>query len=87
MIDTTTTYVMEGTTVRVPLNVKSDDVWGENFVFGDVPAGDYQVVVNVNGLKLSKDVSVRAGTTSGIDLGQVPTGPPTPINPLGTEAP
>ncbi len=87
VIDTTTTYVMEGTTVRVPLNVKSDDVWGENFVFGDVPAGDYQVVVNVNGLKLSKDVTVRAGTTSGIDLGQVPTGPPTPINPLGTQAP
>jgi|SRR5450432_447031 murein DD-endopeptidase MepM/ murein hydrolase activator NlpD len=87
VIDTTTTYVMESTTVRFPLNVKSDDVWGENFVFGDVPAGDYQVTVNVGGLKLSKDVTVRAGTTSDVDLGQVPIGPPTPTDQVGTAAP
>ncbi len=76
-IDTTATYVhphRPGTSI---LGVTPDDYWNENFVFGDVPEGDYQVVVNVNGVRLAKDVTVRAGTTSFVDLGLAPSGPAT----------
>ncbi|HLY27730.1 MAG TPA: peptidoglycan DD-metalloendopeptidase family protein [Aggregatilineales bacterium] len=85
VIDTTTTYVMEHLSVRTHINVNSDDVWKENFVFGDVPAGIYQVSVNLGGFKLSKDVNVRAGTTSYVDLGQAPIAAVT-ATPVGSGA-
>lgn len=52
-------------------NVNSDDEWHENFVLGDVPAGDYQVVVLVNNVEFTRTVTVHAGTTSFIDFGEV----------------
>jgi hypothetical protein len=75
LIDTTTTYIHVKRKGMSKWNVNSDDVWGENFVFGDVPAGDYQVVVNVGGVRITKDVGVRPATTAFIDLGQAPSGP------------
>ncbi|MEP7286845.1 MAG: M23 family metallopeptidase [Chloroflexota bacterium] len=83
VVDTTTTYVR----TKPPSpgistgHVNSDDVWGENFVFGDVVAGDYQVVVTVGGLKLSRDINVRPATTTFIDLGQAPIGLSAPSTP------
>ncbi len=79
VVDTTTTYVhphRPGTSI---LGVNPDDYWNENFVFGDVPAGEYQVTVSINGVRLSKDVTVHAATTSFIDLGQAPSGSATPV--------
>ena len=87
VIDTTTTYVYQHQPGLSILNVKSDDIWKENFVFGDVPAGDYQVSVNIGGFKLTKDVNVRAGTTAFVDLGQAPLGPPTATEQIATLAP
>jgi murein DD-endopeptidase MepM/ murein hydrolase activator NlpD len=75
LVDTTTTYVNVKRDFMRKWDVTSDDIWGENFVFGDVPVGDYQVVVNVGGIRISKDISVRAATTAFIDMGQAPIGP------------
>jgi murein DD-endopeptidase MepM/ murein hydrolase activator NlpD len=83
--DTTTTYVHPHRPGATTWNVNPDDVWGENFVFGDVPTGEYQVVVNINGFRLTKDVTVHAGTTSFIDLGQAPVS--TTIPPTRTPTP
>jgi len=74
VIDTTTTYVNPKRPGASRWNVVPDDVWGENFVIGDVPAGDYQVSVMVNGVKVTKDVVVRPATTAFVDFGQVASG-------------
>jgi len=83
VIDTTTTYVDPYRPGKSQWHVTPDDYWNENFVFGDVPAGQYQVMVNINGVRLNKDVTVYPGTTSFVDLGQAPSNPATPA----TEAP
>lgn len=46
--------------------VPSDDVWRENFVFGDVPAGTYTLVLDANdGVhRYRREVEVQAGQTS-----------------------
>jgi murein DD-endopeptidase MepM/ murein hydrolase activator NlpD len=79
VIDTTTTYVDPSRPGSAIQGVTPDDYWNENFVFGDVPAGEYQVSVNVNGVRLIKDVSVHPATTSFVDLGQAPSGTATPV--------
>ncbi len=68
-VDTTTTYVNP----RVPglsnWNVNPDEVWNENFVFGDVPPGEYMIVVSVNGIVQRRSVTVRPATTTFVDFG------------------
>ncbi len=81
VVDTTTTYVNPHRKNSSRWDVDGDDIWHENFVFGDVPIGDYQVVINMGGFKISKDIAVRPGTTSFVDLGQVPSGPPLAVPP------
>ncbi len=44
--------------------VNSDEEWGENFVLGDVPVGDYLVKTYVDGHLHTAEVSVREGETS-----------------------
>lgn len=44
--------------------VNPDDGWGENFVLGNVPVGDYVVKVYVDGHLYGADVSVTEGDTS-----------------------
>ncbi len=70
--DTTTTYVHPHRPNSRTWNVNPDDVWNENFVFGDVPVGTYQVTMTVNGVKLTRGITVNPGTTSFVDLGQAP---------------
>jgi murein DD-endopeptidase MepM/ murein hydrolase activator NlpD len=67
--DTTMTYTRPR---RVPgrnHDVDPDDNWRENFVFGDIPAGKYEVSAVVNGVRVSKLVEVQAGTTSFVEFG------------------
>lgn len=72
VIDSTTTYVQpKWTNNQRAWNVVPDEVWRENFVIGDVPAGKYQIAVNVNGVRYTKDVTVRAATTSFVDFNRV----------------
>lgn len=80
-VDTTTTYVNPRQPNRRTWNVNSDEVWRENFVIGDVPAGIYEVVVFLNGRRLVRDVTVRPATTSFVDFTEfevVPLPQPSP---------
>lgn len=45
------------------LSVRSDDVWRENFVVGDLPAGRYELRIAFNGITYSRDVTVLPGRT------------------------
>jgi murein DD-endopeptidase MepM/ murein hydrolase activator NlpD len=56
----TTTYIFDGTANEV----NSDPGWQENFAFGDVPVGRYQVIVVYDGVRLIEVVDVREGMTS-----------------------
>lgn len=62
--DVTTTYVFRGSGSQV----NPDPVWGENFVFSDVPVGRYEVVTTIDGRRVSQTVSVREGVTSFVEL-------------------
>ena len=50
------------------LVVRSDDVWRENFVVGDLPAGDYILEVTVTGaddlIEYRREVTIKPGQTS-----------------------
>ncbi|MBE2266903.1 MAG: M23 family metallopeptidase [Anaerolinea sp.] len=63
-IDTTATYIFQGTGV----DVNSDPVWGENFVVGDVPVGRVEVIANLNGERISRLINVVEGTTNFVEL-------------------
>ncbi|MCK6578205.1 MAG: M23 family metallopeptidase [Anaerolineae bacterium] len=67
--DTTTTYILPGTTV----DMNRDPVWGENFVVGDLPVGRYEVIANIDGARISRIVNVIEGTTTFVELS--PTAP------------
>lgn len=44
--------------------VNPDDGWGENFLFGDVPAGSYVIQTFIEGLVYTREVEVEAGKTA-----------------------
>ncbi|MBL8134298.1 MAG: M23 family metallopeptidase [Anaerolineae bacterium] len=68
--DTTTTYILPGTTV----DMNRDPVWEENFVVGDLPVGRYEVIANIEGTRISRIVNVIEGTTTFVELSPtVPT--------------
>ncbi|MBK8026301.1 MAG: M23 family metallopeptidase [Chloroflexi bacterium] len=62
--DTTTTYILPGTTV----DMNQDPVWQENFVVGDLPVGRYEVIATVDGVRVSRTVTVLEGTTTFVEL-------------------
>ncbi len=62
--DTTTTYIFEDT----GSDVNPDPVWKENFAVGDVPVGRYEVIANIDGLRVSQIVDVLEGTTAFVEL-------------------
>jgi len=45
-------------------NVGSDDVWQENFAFGDVPAGEYVLLLTVNDVTYRREVDILPGRTA-----------------------
>ncbi|WP_420642385.1 M23 family metallopeptidase [Candidatus Leptofilum sp.] len=70
--------------------VRSDEVWRENFVFGDLPAGRYRLTIDANdGLHIyEREVEIFPGQTSfeiiSTNFEFVPT--PTPVPPATPEA-
>ncbi len=54
--------------------VHPDDEWQENFLFGDVPAGTYEVVTWVQGLRLVAEAEVVPGTVAFIDRWDIDEG-------------
>jgi len=61
---TTTSYIFDGTVSQV----NSAPNWNENFAFGDVPVGRYEVFANHDGQRLSQIVEVREGMTTFVEL-------------------
>ncbi|MDZ4671778.1 MAG: peptidoglycan DD-metalloendopeptidase family protein [Phototrophicales bacterium] len=61
---TTTTYIFDGTVNQV----NSDPNWDENFIFGDVPAGRYEVISVYDGQRLSRIIDVYEGLTTSVEL-------------------
>jgi murein DD-endopeptidase MepM/ murein hydrolase activator NlpD len=57
--DRTVTYAQPRGGVNTPYRVVPDNNRQENFVFGDVPAGMYQVIVTVNGRTFRQTIEVR----------------------------
>ncbi len=70
--DTTTTYVF----VNNGSDVNPDPIWNENFAFGDVPTGRYELVATIDGRRVSKIIDVVEGTTNFVEL--KPEEPATP---------
>ncbi|PJF43148.1 MAG: hypothetical protein CUN55_09190 [Phototrophicales bacterium] len=66
-VDRTVTYAQPYGGTRRPYRVVPDDNWQENYVFGDVPEGVYQVVTVVNGRRFQQTVEVRAGMVNWVE--------------------
>ena len=49
-------------------SVNPDDYWGENFVAGDLPAGNYTVVVKIGSRKHERTVRVEPGRITWIEF-------------------
>ncbi len=62
--DTTTSYIYQYN----GLDVNADPEWKENFVVGDVPAGRYEVIANIDSERVVQIVDVVEGTTVFVEL-------------------
>lgn len=64
-----------------PFGINSDDIWNENFAFGDLPAGEYTVEFRTAGHIYRRSVEVKPEITNYIvvqaDIRWVPTAVPT----------
>jgi len=72
VLDNRTGLVVQSTTSYVYLDngsdVNADPSWKENFVFGDLPVGRYQVISNIDGQRVVQRVDVSEGMTSFVEL-------------------
>ncbi len=73
VFDRTTTYINPYDGVANPngnrtWNVVPDEIWNENFVFGDVPAGEYEVVILIGNDRIFQNITVIAGTTTYVQI-------------------
>ncbi len=72
VLDNRTGLVVQSTTSYVYLDngsdVNSDPLWKENFVFGDIPVGRYQVITNIDGQRVVQRVDVSEGMTTFAEL-------------------
>ncbi len=64
------------------LAVRSADVWQENFVIGDLPAGRYTLLISVNNITYRRDVELLPGRTTfeiiSTQFDYIPTATPIP---------
>lgn len=79
VFEASNTYVSPQTADSEQWEVVPDPAWQENFVIGDVPEGNYQIVVNLEGRRIERDITVRAGTTNFIALGMELAATPQPV--------
>lgn len=65
-----------------PSTVNPDEVWQENFVVADLPAGEYRVILVTAGETFRRTVTIQPGQTNYIivqaDFNWAPTATPTP---------
>lgn len=76
VVAATTSYIFDGTVNQV----NSDPNWGENFVFGDVPAGRYQVVSVIDGQRVVEIVDVFEGMTTFVEMQPVVAATAQPVD-------
>jgi len=72
--------------------INPDDIWQENFVVADLPAGEYQVVLSTAGQVFRRNVFIQPGQTNYIilqaDFRWNPTATPMPTaTPTATPLP
>ncbi len=87
-VDSTTSYIQPKQPDVRRWHVVPDDNWHENFVLGDVPEGEYQIVVLVDNQRYTQTITVRASMVNFIEFVVGPAAPATPIpleNGEGTE--
>ncbi len=68
VVDRTTSYVQPDGGRNPRHHVVPDDNWQENFVFGDVPAGQYQVVAIVYGRRFQQTITVQPAMVNFIEF-------------------
>lgn len=49
-------------------NIGPDPAWGENGVMGDVPAGSYYLIANIDNESIRAEFEVRAGETTFVEI-------------------
>ena len=63
--------------------IRSDELWQENFVIGDVPAGEYELHITVSDVVYMREVKVLPGQTSfeviATEFSYNPTSTPIPL--------
>ncbi len=63
--------------------VRPDNVWQENFVIGDVPAGRYELHITVNDIAYKRNVEILPGQTAfeiiATEFSYMPTSTPLPL--------
>ncbi len=80
VIETTTTYIKaKQLGQRRDWNVVPDPGWQENFVLGDIPEGDYIISVTLYGKRIATPITVNAGTTNFVVLGDGAAATPQPV--------
>lgn len=78
-LDPDTPAVMTWSYLGDPLNIiQPDDALAENFVFGELPAGDYTLVVALQGELYRETVTVVAGGLTTVSIVTAPFKTPTP---------
>lgn len=84
-VDTTRTYMQPKQASDRSGHVVVDENWQENFVFGDVPAGQYEVVALVGNERFTRLIDVQSGMVNYVDFQINPTAA-TPIPVLTIES-
>ncbi|MBE2223227.1 MAG: hypothetical protein IAF02_16920, partial [Anaerolineae bacterium] len=63
--------------------VRPDSIWQENFVIGDVPAGEYELIITFADVSYKRDVEILPGQTSfeviATEFSYNPTSTPIPL--------
>jgi hypothetical protein len=49
-------------------NIGPDPLWGENGAMGDVPAGSYYLIANINSENIRAEFTVNAGETTFVEI-------------------
>lgn len=83
-VDSTVTYADPTGIVIGRYHVNPDPNWGENFVFGDVEEGQYQIVALVNGRRFEDTITVEWGMVNWVEF-QVDPPESTPLPPNATQ--
>jgi murein DD-endopeptidase MepM/ murein hydrolase activator NlpD len=67
-VDSTTSYIQPKQPGVRSWHVVPDDNWKENFVLGDVPEGEYQIVALVENERITQNITVRAGMVNFVEF-------------------